>query len=319
MIVESPELVAVARRWLTAQQNRDSEVLVGLFSKSDHLRYIGTGHGESWAGDFIRQAYPEHSAEIPRFLQNTDQLEAFEDGTCGWAHWQGTLKFENIDEPKPLRISWIFTLEKGSWKVITMHLSTPRANMEVAGHEHFAFRDLIKAAGNDPRLSGREGTSVIMFTDIVGSTSINEAVGDRVWATTIGRHIDSIQNLVEAEQGILVKSLGDGTMSSFLFVENALNAAIAVQRNVAGNQQEPLFEIRIGIHAGDVIKTSDDFVGTVVNTAARLTDAATQGQILVSEDVVEMATEGEYQFGNSISLNIRGIEGTSAIAPLIWK
>ncbi|MGI9365835.1 MAG: hypothetical protein ACR2O8_11675 [Rhizobiaceae bacterium] len=72
MTVESPELAAVARRWLIAQQDRDSETLVGLFSMSDHLRYIGTGHGESWAGDFIRQVYPEHSAEIPRFVEKTD-------------------------------------------------------------------------------------------------------------------------------------------------------------------------------------------------------------------------------------------------------
>lgn len=210
-------------------------------------------------------------------------------------------------------------MEKGSWKVISMHLSSPRANREIAGREHFAFRDLIQAAGNDPRLFGREGTSVIMITDIVGSTSINEAVGDRIWANTIGRHIDSVQNLVEAERGVLVKFLGDGTMSSFSSIEFALNAAIAIQKTVAADQRKPRIDIRIGIHAGDVIKTSDDFVGTVVNRAARLTDAATQGQILVSQAAVEMVAGGGYEFGNFISLNIRGIEGASSIPPLIWK
>ena len=318
MIVESPELVAVAGRWVAAQQARDSETLVGLFSTSEHLRYIGTGHGESWAGDFIRQAYPQHSAEIPRFEPKTGLLEAFEAGSSGWAHWQGTMKFENVDEPKSLRITWIFVMEKGSWKIASMHLSTPRTNMEIAGHEHFALRDLIQAAGNDPRLFGQEGTSTIMFTDVVGSTSINEAVGDRVWAKTISRHIDSVQNLVEAERGVVVKSLGDGTMSSFSSVGKALLAAIAIQRSVAADQQQPRIEIRIGIHAGDVIMTNDDFVGTVVNKAARLTDAATAGQILVSRAAVDMVGKDEFEFGEFISLNIKGIEGASSIAPLVW-
>lgn len=303
---------------MIAQRDRDYETLVGLFSTSQHLRYIGTGFDENWAGDFIRQAYPEHNAEIPVFIKNELQIEAFESGSAGWANWLGTLSFEGFDEPQHLRVSWIFTMEGGSWKVASMHLSTPRLNFEVAGHEHSALRDLVQAAKDDPRLVGQEGTTTIMFTDVVDSTSINETVGDRVWANTIKRHLQSVQSLVEDEDGVIVKSLGDGSMSSFTSVRQSMRAAITIQQAVASIDEQPKLEIRIGIHAGDVIKTTDDFIGSVVNKAARLADAATTGQILVSKTAAELVNEDEFTFGETITLNIKGITGASSITPLLW-
>ena len=318
MIVESPELLAVANRWLNAQIHREDETLEGMFSDSEHLRYIGTGPDEVWAGHFIKEAYPSHVREIPRFEVDAKSVEAFENGKTGWVNWIGDLKFEHIDDPRRFRITWIFVLENGSWKVVNAHLSTPRSNVEIAGHEHFAFSELIEAARHSSDKIGRGGTAIIMLTDIVGSTALNAELGDEVWATRINEHFSDIETIVQAEQGMLVKSLGDGTMSNFVSVKGALRAANNIQRKMALATQSPRLQVRIGVHTGDVIQTGDDFFGHVVNTAARITEAATADQTLVSEAVRNLAQDWEHQFGETISLNIRGIDGVSRICALHW-
>ena len=158
-----------------------------------------------------------------------------------------------------------------------------------------------------------------MFTDIIGSTALNAQVGDKVWATTVNDHFSIIRTIVEQESGEMVKSLGDGTMTSFSSVAGALRSSIALQRRLAEASGEPELKIRIGIHAGDVIKTDDDFFGNVVNTVARVAEAATTQQTLVSESVRALAPAGEFDFGETISLNIRGIDGASTICPLHWQ
>ena len=318
MISQSPELAAVAKRWLHAQEQKDHETLVGLFSGSEHLRYIGTGFDEFWAGEIVRTVYADHSSEIPPFKMQTEHIEGFENGPFGWVNWHGSLHFDHIDEPRPLRVTFVFTLENGSWKIVSAHLSTPRLNFEIAEFEHSAFRDLLEAAKHDLPEFGDQDTATIMFTDIVGSTSMNDQLGDAVWARTIGQHLQSVQTLVEANGGTVVKSLGDGTMSSFTSARQSVLAAIAIQKSIAAEETTPRLQVRIGIHTGDVIRAGDDFIGTVVNKAARITEAATAAQILVSSATSAMLKRDEFEFGEAISLNIRGIGGTSTISPLRW-
>ncbi|MEP4292879.1 MAG: nuclear transport factor 2 family protein, partial [Rhizobiaceae bacterium] len=207
MLTESPELLAVTQRWMKAQEQKNPEVLVGLFSDSEHLRYIGTGHGENWKGRFVRDGYSRHTNEIPAFTAHVDHIEAFENGSTGWANWIGTLKFEHMEEVKPIRMTWIFVLERGNWKIAQMHLSTPRTNFEIAGHEHYAFAELIEAAKQISPSLGQQGTATIMFTDVVGSTALNAQFGDKVWASKINEHFSTIRAIVAQDDGEVVKSL----------------------------------------------------------------------------------------------------------------
>jgi len=318
LITKSPELVAVTERWLKAQAHKNPEILVGLFSESDHLSYVGTGPNELWTGQYLREGYHLHTKEIPEFVVVTDKIEAFENDSTGWAYWVGTLKFDHIEEPRPLRMTWVYVLERGTWKIVNMHLSTPRSNLETAGHEHFAFAELIDAAKGMSSSLGQEGTATIMFTDIVGSTALNAQVGDQAWAATINNHFSEIRGIVENDGGEVVKSLGDGTMTSFPSVAGALRSSIEVHRMMVKRNKSPRLQVRIGIHTGDVIKTGDDFFGKVVNTAARVAEAATAEQTLVSDAVRGLAPAGEFKFGESIALNIRGIDGASTICALHW-
>ncbi len=69
------------------------------------------------------------------------------------------------------------------------------------------------------------------------------------------------------------------------------------------------YRIRIGVHAGDVVKTETDVMGFAVNKAARVASAASGGEIVVSSVVKELVGfDPGYSFGESFYAELRGIE-----------
>jgi class 3 adenylate cyclase len=319
MIVPSPELVAIARRFVDAQQKADGRALVGLLMDSEHLRYIGTAQDETWAGRLFRDTYSQHIAEIPPFETRCERVDAFENGDTGWAEWHGIVIFEGR-APCPVRGSWVFILQHGQWRVAHCHFSFPVANQEVGDFEHHAINNLLAALEEGDLDHGEEGVTTIMFTDIANSTAITAALGDRAWSRTIGRHLDTLTKMVEENGGTIVKTLGDGAMSSFGSTSRAMRAAISLQRTMANDEREPRLSVRIGLHTGDAIQAGGDFFGTVVNKAARIASAASPGQILVSDAARAMVSVGgEFDFGPIHRMRIRGIEGDSDVSPLRWE
>ena len=158
-----------------------------------------------------------------------------------------------------------------------------------------------------------------MFTDIADSSSIANSVGDRAWAVAINKHLEAVSEVIEENDGNIVKTLGDGTMSTFSSARAGMIAAKAIQILVTNSQREPQLEIRIGIHTGDVIKSNGDFFGTVVNKAARIATSANPGQILVSDATRSMVESGgEFEFESPISVALRGIAGNHSISTLQW-
>jgi len=193
-------------------------------------------------------------------------------------------------------------------------------NLQFSGIEHNAFSELIEAAKIGNENIGGEGAAVIMFTDVANSTEIANAVGDPNWAMAIGRQLDLQASAISKHEGALVKTLGDGSMSSFGAASNALRAAMAIQSAAAKSNDEPQLKLRVGIHAGDLIRTESDFFGTVVNKASRITALAQPNEILVSDLARAMAGErAEFQFGDSVSVALRGIEGRHSISDLQWN
>ncbi|MFT4727997.1 MAG: adenylate cyclase [Granulosicoccus sp.] len=319
-IKPSAELVAIARRWLNAIQNKERETLTHSFLDSDVVRYIGTGFDEYWSGKLIRKGYADHADEIPPMRYQNMQIEAFESGNTGWANCLCELIFTDEKEVHQLRYSWIFQLKSDGWKICHVHVSLPKSNLEVIGLEHTAFEDLINSAKEAFDLVANQGTNTVMFTDIVGSSSIAEAVGDHVWAETIDWHLESLTRLIETNDGTLVKSLGDGTMSVFPSTRGAVKAAIAMQKMLDKSEREPVLKIRIGLHTGDVVQSKGDFFGTVVNKAARIAGVAEPSQILLS-DVTRAMVEasGHFEFSQSKTVQLKGITGSHEISDIQWR
>lgn len=121
----------------------------------------------------------------------------------------------------------------------------------------------------------------IMFTDIVGYT---ELMGrDEQNALTVLNKNRALQKpVIEAFRGRLIKELGDGMMVSFTSVSDSVFAALKIQEGckAAGD-----YQLRIGIHLGEVVFEQDDVFGDGVNIASRIQVICAPGSIYISEPV----------------------------------
>ncbi len=147
-----------------------------------------------------------------------------------------------------------------------------------------------------PTLSGvngrSTGTVTFLFTDLEGSTRLWEDFPDAMQAA-LARHDALLRDAILAHDGRIVKMRGDGVHAVFSRAHDALGAAAGAQRAISGERwgvTGPL-RVRIGVHTGDAELREGDYYGTAVNRAARLMDAASGGQILVSLATEELARD----------------------------
>ena len=167
-------------------------------------------------------------------------------------------------------------------------------------------------------------TAIVLFTDLVGSTDLRSRLGEDVAEELRRDHDRLIASAVEANQGRLVKNLGDGVMATFTGASDGLSAAVAIQQaldryNRSGSSHGPL-EVRIGVSAGDVTFEGADCFGTPVIEAARLCAAAGGGRILVTEVVRALAgTVGGHQFTPVGALDLKGLPAPVAACEVPWE
>jgi class 3 adenylate cyclase len=322
MIRPSPELLAETRRWYKTVISGEHQELRNFISASQHMRFVGSDDGESWSGPAVRQAIGAHFDEVPTLLRAEEiEAEAFETGDIGWCYmshqiWIATRK----NAPIIFRATFIFALESGNWKMVHRHGSVPTSNSGLLGHTHNAIQNLVDAALQGFALTQREGLASVMFTDIVNSSALATEVGDRDWTSLIKRHFATVRKIVEDHDGEFVKSLGDGTMSNFSSARLALNAAREIQLALQTETTKTRLSVRIGLHTGDVVQSDDDFFGTVVNKAARITATAAAGEIHVSDVTRAIVGEGhDFSFSNPHEVHLRGFDGTHEYHRLDWK
>jgi len=321
MMRPSPELLAVSRRWHQAIINGKTEILKGFFSSAEALRFIGTADNEYWNGAVVGEGVGAYFGEIPAIAAFEEvEAEAFENGDTGWSSFVHRIQFEGLSEPSIQRTTLVFVLEGAGWKIIQRHGSAPVPNIVHIGTEQTAIQRLVDVARDEgPALVQTEGFASVLFTDIVDSTKLVAALGDRRWSGLVNEHFRVVEGIVTAHRGQFVKSLGDGTLSSFPSAQEALRAAIQMQDTVSSISEEPHLGLRIGIHTGDVVQARGDFFGSVVNIAARITTAAMAGEILVSEATRTMAGERrDFRFSDSVSVSFKGLEGRHVVHRLSW-
>ncbi len=123
--------------------------------------------------------------------------------------------------------------------------------------------------------------AAIMFTDIVGYTALMGRDEQRAFEL-LEKNRQLQKPIVEQHNGKWIKELGDGVMVSFNTVTDAVNAAIKIQQACNPTKE---FQLRIGIHLGEVVFENDDVFGDGVNIASRIQAKANPGSIYISEAV----------------------------------
>jgi adenylate cyclase len=143
----------------------------------------------------------------------------------------------------------------------------------------------------------------VAFTDLKDFTTYTEAKGDDAASRLLTGHHREACRLVRSRGGRVVKWLGDGLMLTFPEPEAAVLACLEL------GDAAPL-QLRAGIHSGRVLLTGDEVIGHVVNLAARVTDSAEGGELVVTDCV--RAAVGDLRgvsFDGPYTRSFKGIEG----------
>jgi adenylate cyclase len=134
-----------------------------------------------------------------------------------------------------------------------------------------------------------DGPAAVIFTDIVDFTRYNAERGDDAALELLEEQSRIVRELLPPCARV-VKELGDGHMLWVPDARAAIESCLAIQARVTEQQKgdDPVF-VRIGAHWGSPRRRGDDFIGMVVNLAARIVDLAGAGEVLVSEAQLDAA------------------------------
>jgi class 3 adenylate cyclase len=169
------------------------------------------------------------------------------------------------------------------------------------------------------RPSAAREVRTFMFTDIVGSTALVDAIGDEAWHDLLHWHDQALRRCFADNAGEEVDHTGDGFFVAFPDAGSALACASAIQRKLVEHRREHGFapRVRIGLHAAEATRTGDDYEGAGVHAAARIGALAEGGEILASVPTVD-GIDG-LTVGEPREVSLKGFAEPVAVVPVVWQ
>ena len=157
-----------------------------------------------------------------------------------------------------------------------------------------------------------------MFTDIVKSTNLVEALGDEAWQGVLRWHDDTLRSQFAAHRGDEVTATGDGFFVAFESPDEALACAVTIQRQLADHRKTAGFAppVRIGVHAAGATQVGRNFTGKGVHEASRIAGLADGGEVLASR---ETATGGRFPVSEPRTVDIRGMSEPIEVVSVAWR
>jgi class 3 adenylate cyclase len=167
-----------------------------------------------------------------------------------------------------------------------------------------AQNDLPKAP-----VPGERVVKTFMFTDIVSSTNLVEAMGDEAWESLLGWHDQTLRKLFTNHCGEEVKQIGDGFFVAFDDATDAMECAVQIQRQLGEHRKQHGFapQVRIGLHQAEATRKGQDYGGKGVHTAARIGALAQGGEIIASTQVIENASRHRFPVSEHRSVSLKGV------------
>jgi class 3 adenylate cyclase len=187
------------------------------------------------------------------------------------------------------------------------------------------FREIYRTSTLDIDQRLKITSLTFLFTDLKGSTDLYERVGDLVAFDMVKEHFRILHEIIGAESGAVVKTIGDAVMATFATPDRALAAALRIREAMSAlneqRQNEDLL-LKIGIHEGPCLAVTlndrQDYFGQTVNIAARVQGLAVSRSILATGSVVDHPQASELLEADGIKpmarwLPVRGVASDLAV------
>lgn len=172
-----------------------------------------------------------------------------------------------------------FAIERADW--------APEA---VLGRDVLAVPDFHDLFSTEAPAMGVElsiGSTVVLFSDLTGSTALYEKLGDARAFALIEQHFRRVAEAVARHGGAVLKTMGDAVMATFPRAGQAFSAALEMVRETEQLHGHHGLRLKAGLHEGPCLAVRAnqrlDLFGTTVNMAARLQAQARGGQVVLLE------------------------------------
>ena len=206
-------------------------------------------------------------------------------------------------------------------------LSFPGAHIASVEEWQSAFSAIIEfvsAGSGAQRTAATPADSsfrTVLFTDIVGHTEMMRRLGDEKGRAVLRDHERITRDVLKANGGSEVKTMGDGFMASFTSITKGVECAIALQRAFdERNASAPeSVTIRVGLNAGEPIEEEGDLFGATVILASRIAAKAEGGEILVADTVRGLCSGKGFLFADRGEFVAKGFEEPVRVYEVRWR
>lgn len=267
----------------------------------------------------LRVLQANHKAVLRN--SDTNQADSIVYTNNGWKEQiysgQNTIPIENQSD-HPI----VLVVEKTNWDEDVTTAAEVTAMQE--------FRDLFSAEVLAPGQQVGIENVTILFSDLEGSTSLYEEIGDANAYGQVRRHFDYLTKWISTYNGSVVKTIGDAVMAVFYRPEDGMNAAMQIQKNMKiynENSAKPIV-LKIGMYSGPaiVVNSNDrlDYFGRTVNIAARIQNKSYGGDIVVhhsylqNDAICSILDENETSY-EPFTAELKGIESTVNLMRIVRK